>query len=446
MVNDADERAKVTFLLESQYRAIITEVAHAEEAIMVLKEKGSQFDLIVSDWTKSIQELDSFFESTRKIKQTPCIFAVSSKHSKELADHPLIVGKLDRDRLLTGLQNQVGELIKSGKLADVNPDADSNFVRIRTRILLTVAPLRGDIFIRLSEAKYLKIMQEGDTFDQEDLEKYTHKKGIDYLYLRKEQTAEFIEKYRKELEKAGSDPTLDIDKVAKNNDSVYDTIQELGARVGVNREVQALAKTQVKNAMKAMGGSPSMKGIFDRLESFKGQYIGSHSLLTGFLASAIASKLEWGSATTFHKLSMAAFLHDITLSNHELAKCETIQQAKDGPFTTQEKQMYEKHPMHAAEVAKRFNEIPPDVDQIILQSHERPDSTGFPRRLSHSYISSLSTVFIVAHELADRALAALERGEGKSFTPAAYLAEVRDQYSSSGFRKVLSALENIQIP
>ena len=52
-----------------------------------------------------------------------------------------------------------------------------------------------------------------------------------------------------------------------------------------------------------------------------------------------------------------------------------------------------------SEYAKQFREIPPDVDQIIVEHHERPDGTGFPRGLFHSKVSPLSALFIIAHDI-----------------------------------------------
>ena len=59
------------------------------------------------------------------------------------------------------------------------------------------------------------------------------------------------------------------------------------------------------------------------------------------------------------------------------------------------------HPWQEAELVRRFQKMPPDVDTIILQHHERPDGTGFPRGLDFRRIAPLSAVFIVAEEFAE---------------------------------------------
>src|SRR6185312_15892576 len=100
----------------------------------------------------------------------------------------------------------------------------------------------------------------------------------------------------------------------------------------------------------------------------------------GYIACAIATQMDWASDSTFQKLTLAAFLHDITLSNHELAQCDTVQEAIDKKtFTEAEIAGFRVHPAKGAEIARQFQEVPPDVDVIILQHHERPDGSGFPR-------------------------------------------------------------------
>jgi response regulator RpfG family c-di-GMP phosphodiesterase len=89
-------------------------------------------------------------------------------------------------------------------------------------------------------------------------------------------------------------------------------------------------------------------------------------------------------------------------------------------------------------VARQFNEVPPDVDVIIAQHHERADGTGFPRNLSATYIAPLATIFIVAHDMAQDVLA-----KGPVFKMEEFLAVARERYKPSQFRKVVQAIEQL---
>src|SRR5690606_8713205 len=124
-----------------------------------------------------------------------------------------------------------------------------------------------------------------------------------------------------------------------------------------------------------------------------------------FIGIAISSKLEWKTDHTNRKLILAALFHDITIKNQEIAKIPSLEVLKSSEFvisfSEEDRKNYEAHPIEAANLVKEFAEIPPDVDRVILEHHELPDGTGFPRRLNHQRINPLSAVFILSHLIAD---------------------------------------------
>jgi HD-GYP domain-containing protein (c-di-GMP phosphodiesterase class II) len=271
------------------------------------------------------------------------------------------------------------------------------------------------------------------------MEKYTVKKGIEYLYIRKSDVGEFIQKYNADLAKIIQNPqNFTVQELGKIHESIYETASELGRRVGFTRDVQQMAKSHVQLTIKSMDKSPRLGNVLDRIKSYGGQYIGAHSGIVGYLACAIATHMDWASDATFQKLTLAAFLHDITLTNHELAACSTLQEAQSKGFSDADVAQFKTHPLKAAEIARQFQEVPPDVDVIVMQHHERPDGTGFPRGIGYSYIAPLTMVFIVAHDMAQYFInhaSQLDRDE--------FLTLAREKYKSSQFRKVLEAIEKL---
>jgi HD-GYP domain-containing protein (c-di-GMP phosphodiesterase class II) len=440
--DDPSIREKVVFVLDSQFNSTIFEAETAEQAKAILvqkSEEGIKIDLLVIDCDKSKAKEAATLRS--EFSEIQSITFLHGDPSERLAvsappGHPAPVF-VDRKDIVQNLITTVGGLIKANSLP--NPHDDRNFCKIRTKLLLSVCPLKSDIYIRLSELKYLRLMKQGDTFDLADMEKYTVKKGVEYLYLKTGEVMDFVRKFQDELIKyLGQKPAMEMEEVAKLNDQVLETIQSLSAASGFTPEVQALAKTQVQLALKAMGSSPRLSQLLDKLESYRGQYIASHSTITGYMACSIASQMKWGSETTFHKLTLAAFLHDITLTNHDLAACVSLAETQGEQFTEAERKAYKDHPTKGAEAVRQFSEVPPDVDVIIAQHHERPDGSGFPRGLTPTYIAPLAMIFIVAHDMAKFVLA-----KGADFKVAEFLAEAKDKYKTGQFRKVVQAIEQL---
>ena len=117
------------------------------------------------------------------------------------------------------------------------------------------------------------------------------------------------------------------------------------------------------------------------------------------IACALAQNIGWGSSATFLKLTLAAFLHDLPLEDNYLASMHGITEAKGHKFPAEAIQAFRFHPIKAAEYAQQFAGIPTDVETILLQHHELPDGTGFPRGLHHHQVSQVSAIFIIAHDL-----------------------------------------------
>ncbi len=233
-------------------------------------------------------------------------------------------------------------------------------------------------------------------------------------------------------------PKPNIQTVHNTTTNSIKLIQEVTSKIGFTPQVQAIATKSVELTLKVIADSPKLSEILKTLKTQEGKFIASHSMMLAEIASALASQMEWSSGATFTKLCLAAFLHDLTLTNNELARCRTLEEAKALPGITQyELNQFKLHPTHAAELARKFHEIPADVDTIIAQHHELPGGTGFPRGLFQSQISPLTCVFIVAEDLLHFYLDRDFRADALQFVK-----ERENIYVSGNLRRALKVLEN----
>jgi len=446
MVEDMDVRAMVAFALEQKFKAVVIEASSPKDyAAVVKKESGIALAIIdVLDPTTVF-----FRDVGLPNADMPCVLSVDEAPEKNKNYLKNVLGTVARARLVDDLYVLISKLIQDGKLkieaassSDAEKSSDQDLCRIRTDLLIRVSPLKADIYIKLSEKKYVRLFQEGDVFDKADLEKYMVKKNVRYMYLRSNQTSEFIEKFKEDLFKMLARNNLTMKEVGEVSESVHETVQELISTLGMTPEVQEVVKANVHIAMKLMNSNPRLADILSRLTKDKTQYISTHSMMLGNLACSLAAAMHWSSETTYFKLNLAAFLHDISLKNNELAAVQTLQELemKKLQFTDEEIQAYKTHPFKGSELAKQFNEIPPDVDTVIMQHHEQPDGTGFPRAAGHSRINPLSTIFIVAHDL----LLFIYKSEG-NWKMENFIKTVEEKYSQGNFKKVLKILGEIEL-
>ncbi len=147
--------------------------------------------------------------------------------------------------------------------------------------------------------------------------------------------------------------------------------------------------------------------------------------------------MGWTSEVTFYKLSLASFLHDLTLPSDEIAQIQTLQELSlvRNRFTQEEKENFRLHPQEAAFLVASMSEIPPDVELIVRQHHERPDGTGFPSCLHHTQLAPLSCVFIKAH-----AFLSFGQRSGEGSDVGSFLQQLGPAYERGNFGRIVKAI------
>ncbi|OFZ69703.1 MAG: hypothetical protein A3K03_03350 [Bdellovibrionales bacterium RIFOXYD1_FULL_44_7] len=482
LYKDKQVREVLAFSLESKFQLDVAYAEDVKTAIKRLDDPAEKVCLLIFGYKDFFSDVLLYRASKRQ--GFPSV-AIIEKDSKELAKAKSSDTRLKfvlLTNLIENVYKAVEELITEKAIEGMN--SESEFCRIKTNVLLLTSPLKGDVYIRLSPVKFLKLMRQGDDFNDEDLYKYTTKKKIDYLFLKTEDSVEFVLKLKEQIAalmrgEAALVPVIQLEQVgegvqpetmspdqvqpkkivavkkitlpqvlAKDPDSVHEVLHEMSHRLGFTKEVQELAKVSVQQAVDTMKRNPKLSSLLSKLKRDKEKYISSHSMLAGHIACALASQMTWTSEATYEKLTLASMLHDISLRNQELAAVSTLDdlEEKKGKFSQDEIEAYKSHPLYGAEIAKRFTEIPPDVDIIIAQHHERPDGTGFPRGVTHSRIGPLSTVFIVAHDIVHFLFSADVSKEFSKEQLMEFFEKYKDTYTFGNFKKILAVVPKLDSP
>jgi HD-GYP domain-containing protein (c-di-GMP phosphodiesterase class II) len=292
----------------------------------------------------------------------------------------------------------------------------------------------------------VKLFRNGTTFTKSDLERVTVKKKVTALYIKKNETQEFIRKFKIELEsiiaistpgtKEHSDQTLINTAI-----EIQEVVQELTSRLGFPPEIREIAQQNVRLTLNAIGSSPNLSVALEASQFKNKNYISSHSIMLAYLTCSIAAQMKWPSDTTFQKLTFASLFHDLSLTDAAHAKVQTKQQLQGwaGTGLGDAYEAIKSHTQRGAEMVQKLKEIPSDVDTILLQHHERPDGSGWPAGLRSQQIAPLSAVFIVAHDIVDALIT-----QKNAFTLDEFLKQNEAIYQLGTFRKIWKALANYQ--
>jgi HD-GYP domain-containing protein (c-di-GMP phosphodiesterase class II) len=121
-------------------------------------------------------------------------------------------------------------------------------------------------------------------------------------------------------------------------------------------------------------------------------YTYTHSINVGIFSVAFTRSLLQGvSERTYHDLGLGYFFHDIGK-----AKLPPEILNKPGPLNEEEWKIMRTHPECGARLLEQSGLFNADTIGIVMQHHERPDGTGYPRGLRGDSIPVSSRICTLA--------------------------------------------------
>jgi len=421
----------ISFCLESQMSLVVHETESMQGALDLLLGEEA-IDLILCSMEI---ETDKLFKYLLSTGATIPLILIGEDSSKKLDAYPdlKILARFPLsevpEQLIKLIRQNFQEILKSGHSKD--------YCRIHPELLVRTIPLQSDIYIRLSNVKYVKLFKTGTAFTQQDLEKYLVRKKVNYLYIKTKESQEFVNKFKLDLAAMVQAAQPGDKGLLETSTEVHNLIRELSDRMGFDPAVQELARQHIHLTIKAIGQSPQLTSALAHSPLKGRNYISSHSVLLANMACSIATLMKWPSDTTFKKLVLASLFHDFIFQDPDLAKISTkadLEKAR-ADLTEEQYQAIANHPRKCVEMIKELKEMPGEVDFLVLEHHERPDGSGFPSGLTALQITPLSAVFIVAHDLLDHMI-----DQGAGFTLQKFLATAEPTYQAGTFKQIWKAL------
>lgn len=462
VASDSDvQRQLIVTLLEARYSARVVEAGSGVDAIKALIANPA-FDCAIGN------QADVFTHIRENRLEIPCVLA----SDRGLEAYPELVGHELAGIL--GAQDMAGalaRLVDSFELASTFHRAQATHCRVSLKVLRKIDFCNCDLFVRVAD-RFLKVKNHGEPIDDELVSRFENR-GVESLYIRHADAAGFlaylsqnilgakslletpdeVSRLAQAAEKLGGDPLKrDVVELADSLVRALGRDTEIEAALGLTES----ARRQVRAAAQALAMTPELELVvkasirlslqtitsnsrllrqFVNALKAGGSDFGARCTLICYVACALATALEWGSDFTRYKLALAAFLHDILLDDR-LARCRRPEGLKGA-----DAEAYAAHPEKTAALVRKMRDLPPDVDKIILQHHERPDGSGFPSHIDHSRMLPLSCVFIVADDLVRFAL---ESGKD-SWPVAEFLARFGPEYEVGSFKRIQAYLSGLPL-
>ena len=270
---------------------------------------------------------------------------------------------------------------------------DDNFSRIKIDEFYSAQAVLFDIYIKLSENKYLKILHTGDAFSKERLDKYKNEKKIDSLFFHNTDRRKFIQYNNfltKRLLENGNVPAFNKVNSLKNVTEKY--IEEVFT-VGVKPQVIDQGKEVCENVFKLIENQDDLFSVLKTYQNFDPSAY-SHAFLVTLYSTAIIKQFEWQSRSTIETTAMACMFHDI--GKTQLPKEFIGMKTKD--MTPEQLELYKTHPELGYKLIETNRSINNSVKQIILQHHEAFDGSGFPYGKKGNKVLTLANIVCLADD------------------------------------------------
>ncbi|MGZ3731974.1 MAG: HD-GYP domain-containing protein, partial [Bdellovibrionota bacterium] len=243
-----------------------------------------------------------------------------------------------------------------------------------------------DVFVKLSDKKYIKILKAKDQFDVERVGSYL-KKGVRHFYIRKEAQLFFLQFCDKLTEailnKADIAPEI---KQAQ--------VQNLGRETSALLRSIGISETSVLSAVKFVEHSHKLTRSLDLKDAPKlAQFINQlkesdHCAGTSMIVSMLLEAFSFQDPEVISVISLGAFLHDVGL--HMLPN--NLGERDYVDLSDEEKAEFEKHPILGADLVSKVPMINPLVTQIVRQHHERRNRKGYPSKLGPGSIAPMAEI------------------------------------------------------
>jgi HD-GYP domain-containing protein (c-di-GMP phosphodiesterase class II) len=415
------------------YSGKVLTAKNAEGVKQVLKDHGHP-ELALIDFELLRENHNSLYQELHSRELVFPVVATSTFQADDyIADFPLLTSWLVKPLSMESLT----QLVKS--LVHISLSSSPSHVSVDIRAAVKLKTNQFDFYLRLSGKNYVKIINQGQTFTAEDGKKLLDK-GITDVHIPASQSFEFLKLWQQSLEQIKRDEvTIESSVFTLEN---LEQLESISKALNWSPEVVLRAKDTVKKAIIQLSKNENIFEVLNEKMKKKSSNYASHVSLLSFLTCVLCEKLEGtsdvktGEAMRL-KMAMASLLHDYAVDETHYENIEEWnKRASNMSDRTPATIQYRLHPFEAAKIAQSMDTIPPDVDRIVMQHHEKKDGSGFPRGLTGSQISYLSAFFIIVEDM----VGFLNKGINTTSALRDFLTWADMYYDEGNFKKVFESI------
>lgn len=429
--DEEDIRDLFDFCVRGSIPSQVFHASNGEEAIKVLQEQ--KIDLVVCDYVMPKAGGGEVYQYVLKNK-LPTLFVLASTNKPgelpEFSDRSALYDYIEKPDVLKQFRMMLGRLKTERFSAKQN--RPQLYTPVSVALLLKMATMPSDLFIRLTEEKFVKVLDRGQTFDDTDYLKYVQK-DVKELYCSNLEVEQILESIQNRIIALGAlrvEPKLDATM------QVHAILVETFKQFGLRESFVPYVQKQIDETLKLCEKDKNFSTLLTKILNMKSSYLGTHSFLLAAITSMMTTKLNWASDGPNTKLVIASLLHDIFLNEDHVNETRLLtQRTYSEDFLS--------HPQRAADLVNSIPMAPPDTARIILEQHEIGESYGVPKAMGASRVSTLGALFSFCHFLVDFLIEEYEKGPIVPDVIYSRMSEIAS--NSSHYAKFVKLLREVRI-
>ena len=271
-----------------------------------------------------------------------------------------------------------------------------SFQAIPSHTFLSGSTTIFDLFVKISDNKYIKVLHKGDEFEKSRLDKYISEKKAKFFYFKNEDRVLYMNLYNKILAQLNKKESVPSSLKASMSKSIADKFISAAHTEGMSPRMVEEGKLVCENMYEMFRKDKDFSKILDSFsESIENGE--DRSFLVSFFSIAIGSQISWITSRNSKILGMGAMLHEIgKLKLDDALKNIDLKEA-----TPEDTKLYKQYPKHGAEILDEYPFIEQAVKQIVKQHKENLDGSGYPLGLTSIRIFPLAKIVGLASAFTD---------------------------------------------
>ncbi len=268
---------------------------------------------------------------------------------------------------------------------------DTDYAEVDLTGVLGRLKSKFDVYVRLSNGKYVRILNSGDTLSADRVESYKAK-GVSTLYILRSAQDDYLKFLDTMVAELVKDTSVSIEVKATHVGSQAKSTAEYLKNSGFSEASLAQAQQYVNNSVEMVnqiaGKSEVMKKLLNDVAAYE------HSLACSTLAGLLLKYIGGGNAAILNAMGVACFVHDIAL----LGQPAAIMDEDEEKMTAEQRVIYHAHPEEGAKLVKKMKGVPPIVATAVAQHHLRMNKGGFPKEKAVAEVNRMSELIGLCHE------------------------------------------------